>query len=305
MSVAKAEYMAAYYQRTKHLQLAPSYLIYKITNIVNGKFYIGITKKLLKLRLKGHENSAAQGRKGKFMTAIRKHGIELFKIEQLDTAKDLREANEMEIYYIATLKPNYNCTKGGDGTKGFANPKTQKWKKQMSELRKELWRDPISRYKMAMGRVNAGNPMPKSIESGAIHAGRDKYWTAEKKNLRTEICVKSKALVYKVKCPDGKIVEVENLALFCKKVGIDNANLNKTAPGRVFQNTTHKGYKLLEKGKRKFVSINSVASFLKISRTAARNLRNLNPVMFLETVQKMKDRKIISAETPALPVDPA
>lgn len=298
----KAAYMAAYYQRTKHLRNASSYLVYKITNNKNGKFYIGITKKLLRVRLKGHENNAASGRKGKFMTAIRKYSIESFFIEQIDTALNLQEANEKEMYYVATLKPHYNNTLGGDGTAGLSLPKTKRTKKRMAAARKASWQDPKKDFKMRIGSSKAHKKnTPKSLQTGAIHEGRDRYWTPEKAKERSQKSVLSKALLYLIECPDGSIVQTKNLNAFCREKGLDNSNLNNTAPGRRMHGYAHKGYKLLGKGIREFVSLTDVASFLNVSTTSARNLRNKNPEMFLETVNKMKQQKIIPADLPAYP----
>lgn len=302
----KAAYMAAYYQRTKHLKNASCYLIYKVTNTINGKFYIGITMKLLRYRLKAHENSAANGRRGKFMTAIRKYGIDAFRIEQIDTAKGLDEANQKEMHYVATLLPHYNNTLGGDGTAGFSNPKTEIWKRQMSKIRKAHWQDPLVNFRMRIGSSKAQKAnTPKALKSGRIHEGRDRYWTPEKIRQRSQKSVESKSLIYTIECPDGSVIEVRNLQSFCREKGIDNSNLNNTAPGRRMHGCAHKGYKLLSRGVRGFASLTDVARFLGVSRTSARNLRNNNQEMFLRAVNEMKHQKIIPKNLSAFPNEQA
>ncbi len=296
--------MAAWYASTKHKRLAPTYLVYKIINEKNGKFYIGITKLHLLLRLKSHLSSAKRGRKGRLPSALRRYGAKAFSIEQIDTAQDLEEANHKERTYIKTLQPFYNLTEGGEGTAGFSSPKTNEWKQIMAETTKKRWENPEDRFKMSMA-SSRGNKKSKteisSVKSGAIHSGRDTYWTPERRSFRALLSVKSKALLYKIECPDGSIVETENLKSFCKARGIDNSNLNKTAPGRVWYGSRHKGYRLLESGKRKFVSLMSVAAFLKVSNTSARNLRRNNPVFFQRVVEEMKKAGKVPNDIPAFP----
>lgn len=76
--------------------------IYKITNTINGKVYIGLTTNSLKTRFKQHCDEARKGRSGRpICQAIKKYGRSAFAIEQLDTAKDLEELKALERHYIA------------------------------------------------------------------------------------------------------------------------------------------------------------------------------------------------------------
>ena len=90
--------------------------IYKITNRLNGKIYIG-KHKYSKYEL--DENYTASGTY--INRSIKKYGIENFIKELVDSAQTLEELNEKEIYYIEKFnsrRPNgYNLTSGGDGLK--------------------------------------------------------------------------------------------------------------------------------------------------------------------------------------------
>ena len=290
----------AYHEKTKHLKRAPCYLIYKVTNKNNGNFYIGLTKNHLKVRFKQHQNSAACGRKGRFMSAIRKHGIMAFEIQQIDIAPSLEEANKKEAHHIFNLKPEYNLTSGGDGTPGFSRQPTIATKKKMSKARTKAWQNPKRDLAMRLGSsVAQRGRTPPALKSGAIHKGRDKYWTYEKRLARQRASNQSRELLYRVQCPDGLVIAVKNLAAFCRDRNLDHSNLNNTAPGRNLRQ--YKGYKLLEKGVRDFVSITAVAKFLKISKSSATKIRDKNPVMYDEAVQKMKLQKIIPESMKAFP----
>jgi group I intron endonuclease len=88
--------------------------IYRITNKVNGKFYIGKTTKPVEDRFKAH----IQNHKTKntyLYRAMRKYGVDQFIIEQLEPVSDKTQLNEKEQYWIAQLSPHYNMTIGGDG----------------------------------------------------------------------------------------------------------------------------------------------------------------------------------------------
>lgn len=91
-------------------------IIYKITNKVNGKSYIGQTRYTLEFRWRQHIHKKDDTY---FHNAIRKYGIESFSLEILEEC-DYSKLNEREIFYIAkynTFKEGYNLTIGGDGNR--------------------------------------------------------------------------------------------------------------------------------------------------------------------------------------------
>ena len=96
--------------------------IYKITNLINNKIYIGYTKKELKERLYEHSNPRSKNAyKMPIVMAIKKYGIENFKIELLEESEnDAYIHNEREAYWIKKLnsinnKIGYNLATGGEG----------------------------------------------------------------------------------------------------------------------------------------------------------------------------------------------
>ena len=97
-------------------------IIYKITNIKNGKFYIGKTTRTLELRFKEHCNGKDIF-KMPIASAIKKYGKENFKIESLYTTNNLDDLNLKEIYFIDSFKPDYNVASGGQGGNLFEGKK--------------------------------------------------------------------------------------------------------------------------------------------------------------------------------------
>lgn len=98
-------------------------IIYKATNLVNGKVYIGQTIQELWARKAHHKHIALKDKRDTIFTrAIRKYGWENFDWKIIDSASDIDELNQKEIYWINYYnsfgKNGYNSTLGGEGTVG-------------------------------------------------------------------------------------------------------------------------------------------------------------------------------------------
>lgn len=118
-------------------------IIYKFTNLVNGKCYVGATIQLFKERIRKH----IQDKRGTLYPVIKEVGTENIKFEIIDTAETIEELNTKEIYWIDklnTMSPNgYNLCIGGGTTTGYRHREDSK--KSMS----------IKKSKMYVG---GGNP---------------------------------------------------------------------------------------------------------------------------------------------------
>ena len=75
--------------------------IYKITNLVNGKIYIGQTvQKNPKMRWYAHLADARRGKKSYLLDSIRKHGKDSFVWKVVDNAVCINELNTKEEYWL-------------------------------------------------------------------------------------------------------------------------------------------------------------------------------------------------------------
>jgi group I intron endonuclease len=100
------------------------YTIYKITNIINNKIYIGQTIRELKYRIKNYKYYSKNKHKNNLYiyNAMYKYGFESFTFEIIDeAAQNQEELNSKEIYYISfynSTDPNigYNIDCGGNKT---------------------------------------------------------------------------------------------------------------------------------------------------------------------------------------------
>jgi group I intron endonuclease len=115
--------------------------IYKITNNINQKFYIGFTgQKIPMRRFNQHLSSARSERKNNqpIIRAIRKYGEENFSFEILLEGEEKFLLNVEEPRLIKELKPEYNSTLGGEGILGYNHTEETKIKCGLSTLgRKE------------------------------------------------------------------------------------------------------------------------------------------------------------------------
>lgn len=114
-------------------------LIYKVTNKINGKEYVGQTTQSLKERKRKHISKALnKGDIFYFHHALRKYGPENFSWEIIhDNIDNIDELNEFEIYYICyynSFEKGYNLTLGGKSNAGFRH--SEEAKKRISETLK-------------------------------------------------------------------------------------------------------------------------------------------------------------------------
>ena len=143
-------------------------VIYKATNIINNKIYIGQTVQALEKRRKAHER-AHRYKNSKdmiFAKAIKKYGKENFTWEIIDTASSLDELNQKEEYWISKLNSlaengcGYNDKRGGNNHKHSERTKSKISKSQTGELNH------------AFGKTGNLNPTSKrviNINTGKIY----------------------------------------------------------------------------------------------------------------------------------------
>lgn len=95
-----------------------SYLVYKISNTVNDRLYVGLTTNGLEKRWREHRCASKTKVDKPLYRAMRLHGVENFKIELVYEATSAEDMREAELRYIAELKAHvkdggYNLTDHG------------------------------------------------------------------------------------------------------------------------------------------------------------------------------------------------
>lgn len=76
------------------------FVVYKVTNVINGKSYIGKTSRTLKKRRKEHIAKAAQGSSLPFHAAIRKYGEKNFLWDIIAECESIDTLNRVESLLI-------------------------------------------------------------------------------------------------------------------------------------------------------------------------------------------------------------
>lgn len=193
-----------------------SYDVYKITNKINNKVYIGITSKGLSARWKEHLWSAEHNCPFKLYNALRKYGKDNFTIELIDYGNSWDELTKKEKFYIAQYRSNedefgYNLTEGGDGTIG----------RIVSDETREKIRQ------KAIGREVGEETRKKLSEAGKVRTeGREKYWNSGEvgKKRRKPILQYTK---------EGKFIkEFEGVNIAAKEIGVNATTIISALKGR-------------------------------------------------------------------------
>lgn len=104
-------------------------VIYKITNLVNNKVYIGLTTETIERRWKNHIRCVGRVKRYLYY-AMEKYGIENFSIEEIDKSDNFTILGELERKYIKEYnstdkKYGYNITYGGESNQLDANPRAR------------------------------------------------------------------------------------------------------------------------------------------------------------------------------------
>jgi group I intron endonuclease len=116
-------------------------IIYKTTNEINEKIYIGQDR---------YNNPLYIGSGSLLKRAIKKYGVENFKKEIIEFCSSFKELNEREIFWIKELNstdPNigYNIAKGGTGGDTIShNPRKKELGQNISFKNKERYKNKIN-----------------------------------------------------------------------------------------------------------------------------------------------------------------
>lgn len=219
-------------------------IIYKATNIINNKVYIGQTVNSLSVRKAQHERSHEYGYKTAFSNAIRKYGKENFKWEVIYETDSMEDLNEKESYYIEYYKSlvtenGYNL-KGGGGNDFL----TQEVKNKIGEAQLGEKNHMFGKT----GELNHSSKKVINITTNMIFGSASEAARYDKANF-SHICAVCRGLrgstkgnVYRYLDKDNKIIEPENAAYVKAKkvINIDT--------GEIFENATiaefhYQGYK--------------------------------------------------------------
>lgn len=195
------------------------FIIYKATNIINGKVYIGFDSVWPK-RQKSHKfssfNSNGQDYNFKFHRAIRKYGWEAFEWEEICCSKDGEYLlNEMEKYFIQqydSYNNGYNMTLGGEGC--FGRIFTKQSKEKISKGNKGKIRSEKFKQDVSKSRKGFKHTFEAKIKISKTHTNR--IHTDEARRNMGGNRGTPNAKDYLLIDPNGVEYKVTNLAEFCR-----------------------------------------------------------------------------------------
>lgn len=162
-----------------------TYYVYLITNLINGKTYVG--------QHYGELDDDYYGSGSYINNAINKYGIENFKKEILKECKSREEVNNQEIYFISEFrkigKAEYNLTSGGEGFKYDLmnmSEETREWlHKRLSERAKNLKRtEEWNKHCSESQKNNPNNPFVKAAKEGYNHFAGKKHTEEAKEKMK-------------------------------------------------------------------------------------------------------------------------
>lgn len=174
------------------------FIVYCVTNMVNGKAYIGLTHKTARGRWYDHKADAKRSNM-RLHIAMREDGFENFSTQVLcesDTnTEDLRKREKAYIQLFGTMNPElgYNTAIGGAGCVGFKMPRDivdrlanqNRGLKRSSEVREKLRnaklgtkRSTVSIEKAAAKRRGMKYPAEwrKKMSDSQRHKGKGVYF---------------------------------------------------------------------------------------------------------------------------------
>lgn len=136
-------------------------IIYKATNKINGKSYIGQTIFSLKERKAQHINETLNKRDNRyFHNAMQKYGFDNFDWKVIHKCGIIEKLNKLEIFYIGyydTFKNGYNLTLGGGGNNGYIP--SRETRKKMSEARTGMKYSDEAKKRLSESRKGKRPPM--------------------------------------------------------------------------------------------------------------------------------------------------
>lgn len=170
--------------------------LYKITNLINGKIYIGYTKQTLKKRFKQHCQPSSQC--VLLCKAIQKYGRQNFIIEDIGSARNEAGALDAEIQLIAQYQSyndniGYNLTLGGKGSPLTSKQKTER-KKIFARRQETLDNEPQEQKdarKLRLGNaIRAGyarmTPEERKEQKEKQSVARKEAWDKRKTEMTPE-----------------------------------------------------------------------------------------------------------------------
>lgn len=208
--------------------------IYKITNTITNKIYIGITNNYQK-RMREHSYGKGNSLLAK---SIRKYGWDNF-VHELIEETDNRDRELAHILEFQSKHPlGYNLTEGGEGCVGFEPNENSKNKMRKAKLGNTLSVEHKKKISESLkgrklSRV-AKSKISKKLENNKNFEGH----TFSKESR--EKLSKGRAKEWIALDPDGNEVKIYNMRKFCIENNLSNSAMSSVLSDKI---PHHKGWR--------------------------------------------------------------
>ena len=203
-------------------------IIYKATNKINGKCYIGQTVRSLEKRKKEHKRAIKHRLTWKFYKDINKYKWNNFKwivLERYSSKKELDEGEKYWIKYYNSTSKGYNKLPGGKGVKGENNPRYgdhRTWE----ELHGKEKANELKKLSSSIMKDSPNNIRNWVIENNYNPMNYKEHRETLSK-VRTGTNNPAAIYNYKFILPDGKVYETGCLRKFCRDMNFNRKVLIK------------------------------------------------------------------------------
>jgi group I intron endonuclease len=200
-------------------------VIYKITNVQNGKFYIGSAVDY-ELRIKTHINDLKKSKhhSSKLQRSYNKYGLSVFKFEIIETVLDVNLLIETEQKWFDKLNPELNMTliaglNSHLGMKRSTETKNKISVKLTGIIRSVETKNKISKSKLGvsingtnMNKDKIGKPLSKEQKNKISIGNKGKILTEETKKkisetLKNKKLISSVAIIVEKYSLDDKLIK--------------------------------------------------------------------------------------------------
>jgi len=204
-------------------------IIYKHTNKINNKSYIGKTIFSMEERLAGHIKSSRNGSEYAFHRALRKYGVDNFTSEILESDIEESIISEREKYWIKKYKSfgklGYNMTIGGEGTQGI----------KVKESTKEKLREYAIKAYNKEGKIVSVSKETFNKDDNLIHINTGRTKTKEQKLNNA----KANYIKFNVYDSNNKLMFINDgdLKTFWKETGLPQQIIHHSKDNRLYSKT--------------------------------------------------------------------
>jgi hypothetical protein len=236
------------------------YTVYKVTNLINGNYYIGVHKT-------NDPNDSYMGSGKRIRRAIEKYGLTNFSKEILFIFENEEDAylKEKELLSdIWNLQECYNCTEGGLGSwshiDSSGDNNCMKRPEVKENVRSSLYRNGTyySEKRVAAARENSkkgviartGSKDSKETKEKRAKSVKKAYESADVKQRHKDAVRKGKCIPYLLTEPNGIEYHVDVISEFCEKNNYPLSTITTKSNGEMIKRGKLKGwtvYKNLKK----------------------------------------------------------